>query len=204
MAVPKAQLAKDKPTLQELVIKTTTVEVEGSSFLLSIRKPEVLKPDPTLTVEEIVERARYRLNPERDGCTDGTPAAGFTNAIISAARQLPGAPSMTALRGAFFVIGGADGLVPVHAPEPIIRVDGGNNPNKRGAAITIRRPCYSPWSCEFRVDFNAGVLSWQDLLSLINAAGFCVGVGDARPEKCPGIAAGRFRVVRATPAEDIA
>lgn len=152
------------------------------------------------TVAEIVDYARYRLDPERDGCTDGIPAGAFVKAMINSARHTK--LKMSELRGAFIIHTEQDGLVPMQAPEPNVRNDVGRNPNARGAAVVIHRPEYWPWEADIPLRFDSSRYTPQDVADILQVAGMFIGVGDARPETC-ALAMGRFEVVSATPVAEL-
>jgi len=52
-----------------------------------------------------------------------------------------------------------------------------------GAADIRYRPEFDPWSVDLEIKYNAAVLSAEQIVNLVNLAGFSVGVGDWRPEK---------------------
>lgn len=118
------------------------------------------------------EEAFYRLPDGRPGF----PAIGFKAAIVSAARQVEGL-TMTFLRGAFHIAGE---LVPIEgAPrlrEDMVRVG-------MGTADLRYRPGFPQWSAMLRVRLNRRAMTLEQLIHLINQAGFSVGVGEWRPEK---------------------
>ena len=197
-AVDETQEPKGKTTqakVPELKIATMTARVKGirPGYIPHRKDDDFANQGKAANDEEAVARCFHVLNPARDGCEFGIPAAGFANSILAAGYQKSRSFKGTILRGAFFVLADADGLIPLHTEKGYVtRVDGGTNPQKRGAAVRIVRPCFEDWWAEFEVQYNENIVSPEDLLMLIQWAGFHVGVGDARPEKCIGIAAGRY------------
>jgi hypothetical protein len=127
------------------------------------------------------EEAFYRL-PDGRPCF---PSIAFKAAIVSAARQVDGLP-MTFLRGALHIDGE---FVPIEG-EPRMREDTVRVGN--GTADLRYRPGFPEWSATLPIRLNRRALKLQQLLSLINQAGFSVGVGEFRPEKDG--AWGMFRV----------
>ena len=65
-----------------------------------------------------------------------------------------------------------------------------------GVADIRYRPRFEGWSCELLVSFNAAQISPQQIITLINLAGFHRGIGDNRPgsPKKPG-SMGMYKVV---------
>ena len=51
------------------------------------------------------------------------------------------------------------------------------------APKTIKRPMFENWNCEFDVTYNASNISPEQIINLINWAGFQSGAGSWRPEK---------------------
>lgn len=130
----------------------------------------------------------------------GFPSVGFKSCIVSAARFYPKtAVTMTGLRQLIFIKGeiGSDDV----ALTPILP-DGdveGEWPTMREDAVRVGtgsdlryRPQFWPWRAELDVTYMAGSITRGSVLSLIEAAGAGVGVGDWRPEKSGDF--GTFRV----------
>lgn len=127
------------------------------------------------------EAAFYRLD-EDDGY--GMPADAFKKATVGAARFYGKAVTMTALKQFIFIRGerGSDGraLVRIHGEpqmrEDVIRVSGG------GADLRYR-PEFREWTATLVVTYFTNVIKRDSVLSLIDAGGLAVGVGEWRPEK---------------------
>lgn len=127
------------------------------------------------------EGAMHRL---KDG-RPGFPAIGFKAATVSAARVFGKNVKMTELRQCLFFHGepsedGADELVPIAGDfimdERPVRVG-------RGSADLRYRPLFPEWSAVLSVSFLPQMLTRESVLSLIEAGGLTVGVGDWRPER---------------------
>jgi len=118
----------------------------------------------------------------------GFPAAGFKKAAVSACRQIDSVP-MTFLRGAFFVIDDADGLVEIEGTptmrEDIVRLNG------MTADVRFRAE-FKKWAATLTIQYNKGSISKAQIINLMNMAGFSVGVGEWRPER--NGSSGRFMV----------
>ena len=110
------------------------------------------------------------------------PALCIKQAMVNAARNIEGV-TMTVLRGAIFVKGDIDGLIPVdykseRMREDMVRLGGFSNP----ADIRYRGEL-SDWSMKIVIEHNADVISAPMVLNLLNTAGFACGLGEWRPEK---------------------
>jgi hypothetical protein len=123
----------------------------------------------------------------------GFPSVAFKNAAVTAGTSVAGITKVAA-RQAFHILGedadvkGAfDGsksrvnLVRIEGAEPEIREDMVRV--GMGTADLRYRAEYSGWHAKILVRFNANVLSPEQILNLLNTAGFAVGVGEWRPEK---------------------
>lgn len=128
------------------------------------------------------EAAFYRT---KDGY--GFPVTAFKAATIGAARFYGKEVSMTSLRQFLFMHGelsenDPQALVPIegepHMREDIVRLGGPS----RSADLRYR-PCFSEWSTVLVVTYVTSSLSRESVLSLIDAGGMGIGVGEWRPEK---------------------
>ena len=170
------------------------VPIKGVSPLLMNRFSEKAKrkmlesaqgkrvPKDPKDPEAEYEAAFYRLDKPD---TFGMPADAFKEATVSAARfyskkQL----TMTSLNQFVFIHGvpskkeGRALVEIVGEPtmqEDVVRV---------GQGTDLRyRPAFYPWSADLEVTFFCSAITKETILSLIDAGGLAVGVGDWRPEK---------------------
>jgi hypothetical protein len=138
--------------------------------------------------------AFYRL---KDGQL-GFPATAFKQATVGGARFYSSV-TMTSLRSALFMRGepGEDGtpLFPImgepHMREDVVRVG-------RGGTDLRYRPQFDEWSTTLVVVYVTSMLTRGSLLSLIDAGGLGVGVGEWRPERD-----GDFGTYRVDPTRDV-
>ena len=129
--------------------------------------------------------------PTEDDVTNGRfgfPAVGFKSAAITAVTSTGGMTKVMA-RQCFHILGEMVELIgpPPSMREDMVRVG-------MGTADIRHRAEFSPWGAILRVQHNANVLSAEQVISLFEAGGFGVGIGDWRPEK-DGVN-GRFHVAR--------
>lgn len=133
---------------------------------------------------------------------DGIPAAMLRASMIAACRKVSGLP-MTQAKGAFFIRAqGAD----MTDGMPLIKIEGGPPAHdtrpvrlESGVADMRNRPRYDQWACEFDVEFDADMVSAQDVGNLLARAGAQVGIGELRPSapNSFGGDCGLFRVLTA-------
>jgi hypothetical protein len=140
------------------------------------------------------EAAFYRL---ADGGY-GFPALAFKAATVGGARFYSGV-TMTALKQFMFIHGevGDDG-------RALTRIEG--EPMMREDVVTVGRngsdlryrPQFSTWSATLTVRYVTSALTQGSVLSLIDAGGMGVGVGEWRPEKD-----GDFGTYQVDPAREV-
>jgi hypothetical protein len=99
---------------------------------------------------------------------------------------------MTLARGAFHVLGESGGLIPLRFESLRMRQD----------AVTIGintrdlryRGEFSGWSINCRIRYNAAVITPEQIINLINVAGFSGGLGELRPSQKASDQYGMFEV----------
>ena len=133
----------------------------------------------------------------------GFPVVGFKACIVSAARFYDKSVSMVRLRQCLFMQGvpSDDGK---QILTPIVGV-----PQMREDAVTVGmkgrdlryRAEFQQWSAVLDITYITSALDGQSVLSLIDAAGRGVGVGEWRPEKSGQN--GTFRVDQDRPVQHI-
>jgi hypothetical protein len=115
----------------------------------------------------------------------GFPTVAFKAAAIGACRFVEGI-KMTEARGAFHIIGDlAEIKGAPEMREDMVRVG-------MGTADIRYRGEFREWETELQVRFNAGAFSADQIVNLLNVAGFAQGVGEWRPER--GGSFGMFHV----------
>lgn len=140
--------------------------------------------------------ARY-IDPQGRECV---PVTALKKALISAATAFDGLTKV-ALRQALFVSPTGD---PGSALVPIRRLDGSDAASvMREDAVTIGintrgltyRPMYEEWQLEISIEFNSRLVSEEQLLALVDQAGWGVGICEGRPERSSALGWGRFERV---------
>ena len=122
------------------------------------------------------------------GCRYGFPAGAFKKAAVKACRYVDGL-DQTYVRGTFFIVTDRakdNNLIEikhdsVEMREDIVRL------NTIGRPPDFRyRAEFFNWSCTIVIDLDVTSLSVEQLVNLYNRAGFSIGIGEMRPEKCDG------------------
>lgn len=112
------------------------------------------------------------------GARFGFPASAFKDAAVSAAYRAEIVKNKVGMNGAFRVMGE---LVEIRGSTPEMRED----MVKIGMGIAdIRyRGMFPEWWTELTIEYNAGMLSLEQLVNMFNLGGFACGVGEWRIEK---------------------
>lgn len=124
--------------------------------------------------------AFYRLP---DG-QPGFPVLGFKQATIGGARFFGKQITMTLLRQCIFFIGEPD-----EHGNPLARIEGEAQMREdvvrvaRGGTDLRYRPIFLEWRTSLHVVYVPSMLTRDSVLSLMDAGGMGVGVGEWRPEK---------------------
>lgn len=187
--------------LQKIKVETATITVKGLSPLIMHRwsekaRKEMLDKQMKKTVkkgakspEEQYEASIYKLD---DGKL-GFPADAFKKAMIRGAKQL--GLKMTDARTCFFV----HGQYCTRDDRELVPISGDIQPREdmvrlNGATADIRfRGQVVGWSADLNISYNSSITSFDQIVNMLHAAGYGVGVGEWRPEKDGTF--GRFEVV---------
>ena len=108
------------------------------------------------------------------------PAGSIKQSMVGASRSIDDVP-MTKIRAAIFIRADEDNLIKVDYKEKVKREDMVRV--GRGSADLRYRGQLNGWSMKFTIEFNAGVFSAEQVMNLLNTAGFSQGLGEWRPEK---------------------
>ena len=144
--------------------------------------------------EKCFRDATYR---DKEGWC-GVHAASIRNACISACRTA--GFMMTRAKLALWVV--ADGsdaethepLIRIWGPDPEMSVMHTRNANGN---IDLRaRPLWNSWRLNLNMEFDADMLSKEDIVNLLCRAGRQVGIGEGRPDskKSCGLGFGLFKI----------
>lgn len=144
-----------------------------------------LTPKPTEMTEEAFEAAIQA------GARFGFPATGFKQAAVSGAYRNEWAKDKMSFRSAFFIDAGESGMIEIIGDPPIMREDMVRI--GMGVADIRYRSEFRNWSAVLPISYNAkGKYTLEQIVHVINAGGFNVGVGEWRPERDGNF--GRFHV----------
>ena len=136
--------------------------------------------------QEEAEAATYRT---ADGGF-GVPVTAIKAALISAAHKDIGVEKTLIRKSLFIKCDDANNVLPMTCSEPRIRED---HVKVGVSQADLRyRPEFTEWEVPLLIEYNTDNLRPEDIINLLNLAGFGVGICEWRPEK--GGDCGRFQV----------
>jgi hypothetical protein len=187
-AMPEGQIV-----ISKIATETVRVPLLGTSPLITHKFSEKAKrqmldamqgrksPKEPKDPEREYKDAAYRLD---DGGY-GIPAIAFKSATVSAARFFGKSVTMVGLRQTIFIAGefskGEGMMLARILGEPEMREDVVRVGN--GGTDLRYRPCWQQWETSLDVTYVKSMLTRDSVLSLIEAGGLGVGVGEWRPER---------------------
>ena len=178
--------------------KVKVAAIDGSTYI-----PHRLNKD---TVNDMIGRevgkAKTKkirdLNAEYESCfyyTEdnkyGVPAAAFMGSILDAAVacDIP----KTKIKRAFKILGD---ILPLKYVKVVKRVDTVRRSGMTAAPDIRHRPEFHGWSCTLNIQYDMNQVSADQIINLINQAGFSSGIGDWRPSSPKSCGShGMFKVV---------
>lgn len=186
--------------LRDLDVRTMRVRVRGVSPVIThawsekaikmiADKQQKKGKAPRDAKDPRVEFESAKYKDADDRCC--LPARAFKLAMVSAATSINDKTfPKTRIRQALFVVG--DLLPIISKQKPTMRED---PVRLNGTTADLRyRPEWSEWECELTIRYNASVISLEQVINLLELAGFAVGIGEWRAEKNGNF--GSFEVVR--------
>lgn len=201
--MPTKAKSETAVSLPPLRIETIEVMLVGDTPLITHRWSEKAKKEILDKQMKKAKQAKEAKNPEQDFKDSlyilddgryGFPAIGFKAAAVTACTSIGGITKVAA-RQAFHLDGEVGEYAVIQGGEPTPREDMVRI--GMGTADIRYRGQFDPWWTTITLRHNANVLSAEQILNMLNTAGFGVGVGEWRPERDGAF--GRFHV--ATDAE---
>jgi hypothetical protein len=181
-------------------IQTITVEIESETPLIYHKWSEKAIKMIEDKQQKKATKGRETRNPEDEYKNSyyynsegkiAFPANNIKQAMVGACRFLDKSVPMTLIRGAVFVVGDKDSLIPVTYEKDEMRTD--MVTVGMGSADVRYRGQLTGWSMRLLIKFNADVISAEQVINLLQIAGFSQGLGEWRPEKNGDF--GTFKVV---------
>ena len=202
--------AKQALQIRPIIQKGISFWIRGTSPMIQHAWTEKSLTMLRMTAQERKKQPKKEREPEAEGMACayrtedgniGLPILAFKASVIGAAHKDLGVEK-TLVRKAFFVpCRDKNGVVAMEVDESegmriredVVRV-GANQTDLR------YRPEFWPWRCQIKAVIDTELLNEQDVVNLVNRAGFSIGIGEWRPEK--GGEYGRFEVDTTQPLEE--
>ena len=135
-------------------------------------------PKVERTPEQTAHECAYRMD---DG-SFGLPIDAFKKAITEAAHVDDGIPKKLIRSALFIVAPDKSNCVPLsYVEEPVVTED--KVTVGRGQTDLRYRLYFYDWKATYRCEIDTSKLNLQDVITLIDRAGFGVGIGDWRPQR---------------------
>ncbi len=117
-----------------------------------------------------------------NGAKFGFPVGSIKLAGNSAAYRMGWVKNQMALRGAYFLNSEYGDLAEIKGSQPMMRED--MVKVGMGTADIRYRPIFEHWYMDVELEYNAsGEIGLDNIINIINAGGYCCGLGEWRPEK---------------------
>jgi hypothetical protein len=196
-----AKQAETVVQLKPMNVQSIAVEIEGISPLIQhqwsekarrqMREKGLGKKTKDRSVRDADDEAEAATYRTKSG-KFGVPLLAIKSALISAAHKDIGIEKTLVRKGFFIRSTDGDDVLEMNCSDPIVRED--QVRVGMGAADLRYRPCFEEWAVPLVIDYDADLLRPDDIVNLLDRAGFGVGICEWRPEK--GGEFGRFRVKR--------
>lgn len=189
-----------------MAVKLKPIDVKNISFTIRGLSPLIQHKWSEKALRQIREKqagkktkTREARNPEEEaeaatyfteGGSYGIPLEAIKKSIINAAHKDIGIEKTLVRKSLFIKSEDPNNILPMECDDPILRED--QVRVGMGSADLRYRPEFRNWSVRVDATVDAGNLTVEDLINLVNRAGFGVGLHEWRPEK--GGEFGRFEV----------
>lgn len=183
--------------IPELKLSRFKVQVVGDSPLVCHNWSKKAREEMLAKQMMLPKAKKQPKDPERDfkeslypmpGNKYGFPSIAFKAAAVDACSFIDGVTKVMA-RGSFFITNGE--LVEIKGTptmrEDMVRVG-------MGTADIRFRAEFKEWSTTLDVLYNESTMNPAQIINMLNMGGFCIGVGEMRPQKGAGNAFGMFHV----------
>jgi len=173
--------------LQPLQKEKIVVEITGTTPLLMekmdmdvVERYNLKKGKKLSEKDDKLEEDKYDAKKYFDDNGKlGIPATAFLKGMTEVAPYIDGMDKKK-VRGSVRILGD---IIPIKYKEEFKDVKWGRTSGMTKAPRKIIRPKFTEWSCKLEIIFNATNISAEQIVNLLNWAGFQMGVGGFRPEK---------------------
>jgi len=177
---------KKEIQIQPIRVDKVTVPIRGKTPLLMDKFPDEAKAQILAKqtgvskgnknkIRDIKKETMEAVHTTSSGKI-GFPAAGFKKGMMECTSFVGDKFfSKKLVSGAVRIINAEDGLIPIKfKKQDVLEHNVGN--------VTKFTPQFHDWSCELVIQYDSNNISAQDIITLVNYAGFYNGVGSWRPK----------------------
>jgi hypothetical protein len=185
--------------LKPVETKTANIRIKSLSPMIQHKWSEKAKEMMRLKHAGKKTKSREARDPEQE-CFDSTyatedgqfgiPVDALKASLIGAAHKDIGIEKTLVRKALFIHCEDAERVLAIESEPPKMREDCVRVGS--GTADLRYRPEFKNWSAVVSITYDSSMLTPEDIINLINRAGFGVGIGEWRPEK--GGEFGRFTV----------
>ena len=182
----KVKEKKIQVGLQPIRIGTLIVPIKGKSPLLMDKMPQRVKDEILIKQTGISKSNKRKVRDTKEESLEaihmtskgqiGFPLEGFKKGMMECTSVVGDKFfSKKLVSGAVKIINAEEGLIPIKfKKQDILKHNIGPQ--------TKFTPQFHDWSCELNIQFDQNNISEQDIMTLVNYAGFYVGIGAWRPK----------------------
>ena len=176
--------------LKSIQTETVSIRVKSLSPMIQHKWSEKAKEMMRQKHAGKKTRARDARDPDQEAVDAtyftedgrfGIPVDAIKASWISAAHKDIGIEKTLVKKALFVQCDDANRVLPIEADEPIVREDCVRV--GAGSADLRYRPEFRKWAAEITITYDRSMLTIEDIVNLINRAGFGVGICEWRPEK---------------------
>lgn len=135
------------------------------------------------------QKTQDKIHHTTDGKV-GIPSSAFMKGMVEMSPYIEGLDKKRVM-GSVRII---QDIVPIKFKKQSVHETWGINSGMSKAPKIIRRPMFTDWDCELQIMFNSSNISAEQIVNLLNWAGFQSGVGGWRAQK--GGAFGSYEVAK--------
>ncbi len=194
-------MTEETINIQSLKIGILKIKVIGTSPYLPepmdmdvLEKYDKIKSKQNYTKDTISEeeKVKAKFYYTEDG-KEGIPARAFYNSMIRASSYLFEIKQggMRNIKEGVTVKGD---ILPIKFKKKKVLTHWGRTSGMKGSPRKIMRNAFYDWSAELQIEYNKANLSAEQIINVLNWAGFHIGVGGFRKEKTGNFGAFKIEV----------
>ncbi len=181
---------KVEVVLQPISVGTIKVQIRGKTPLLMDKFPDEVKKGILAKQAGVSKGNKKKVRDTKQETQEaihvtstgqiGYPAFGFKKGMMECTSFVGDKMfSKKLVSGAVKIMNVEDGLIPIkYEKQTVLEHNVGSN--------TKFSPMFSGWSCELKIEYDQNNISAQDIVTLLNYAGFYNGIGAWRPKSGGG------------------